>query len=238
MIYLRSMLYNLVCWLSILIFAPLALLSFPLPPIMRNRFIGQWAHSQLWLLRHLCRLHYRVEGRANLPSGPAIVFSKHQSAWETLAYQVILPPFTWVLKRELLWIPVFGWGLAMLRPIAIKRGAGRQAVDQVVKQGSDRLAAGLWVLIFPEGTRLPPRTRKKYKQGGAMLAVKSGHPVVPIAHNAGSYWPRHGFIKRPGTVRVAIGPAIESHGRSAAEITKLSENWIEGAMARLEDTNG
>ncbi len=234
MIYLRSILYNVVLCLSLLVYAPLALLSFPLPILTRNRFIAQWARFQLWLLRHVCRLDYQIEGRGNLPPGPAIVFSKHQSAWETLAYQVILPPLTWVLKRELLWIPLFGWGLAMLRPIAIKRGTGRRAVDQVVKQGTDRLADGLWVLIFPEGTRLPPRTRRKYKQGGAILAAESGYPVVPIAHNAGSFWPRRGFVKRPGVIRVAIGPVIESRGRSAAEITKLSEGWIESTMKELE----
>ena len=231
------MLYNVVLWLSVSVYAPLALLSFPLPILTRNRFIAQWARFQLWLLRHLCRLDYQIQGRGNLPPGPAIVFSKHQSAWETLAYQVILPPFAWVLKRELLWIPLFGWGLAMLRPIAIKRGTGRRAVEQVVKQGTDRLAAGLWVLIFPEGTRLPPGTRRRYKQGGAILAAESGYPVVPIAHNAGSFWPRRGFVKRPGVVRVAIGPVIESRGRSAAEITKLSEDWIEGTMAKLEGTS-
>jgi len=233
-IYLRSILYNVVLCLSVLVYAPLALLSFPLPILARNRFIAQWARLQLWLLRHVCRLDYEVDGRGNLPPGPAIVLSKHQSAWETLAYQVILPPFAWVLKRELLWIPLFGWGLAMLRPIAIKRGTGRRAVDQVVKQGTDRLAAGLCVLIFPEGTRLPPRTRRKYKQGGAILAAKSGYPVVPIAHNAGSFWPRRGFVKRPGVIHVAIGPVIESRGRSAAEITKLSEDWIESTMKELE----
>ena len=223
MIYLRSILYNVVLCLSLLVYAPLAVLSFPLPILVRSRFIALWARFQLWSLRHVCRLDYQIEGRGNLPPGPAIVFSKHQSAWETLAYQVILPPLTWVLKRELLWIPLFGWGLAMLRPIAIKRGTGRRAVDQVVKQGTDRLADGLWVLIFPEGTRLPPRTRRKYKQGGAILAAESGYPVVPIAHNAGSFWPRRGFVKRPGVIRVAIGPVIERRGRSAAEITKLSE---------------
>jgi 1-acyl-sn-glycerol-3-phosphate acyltransferase len=233
-IYLRSILYNVVLCLSLLVYAPLAVLSFPLPILVRSRFIALWARFQLWSLRHVCRLDYQIEGRGNLPPGPAIVFSKHQSAWETLAYQVILPPLTWVLKRELLWIPLFGWGLAMLRPIAIKRGTGRRAVDQVVKQGTDRLADGLWVLIFPEGTRLPPRTRRKYKQGGAILAAESGYPVVPIAHNAGSFWPRRGFVKRPGVIRVAIGPVIESRGRSAAEITKLSEDWIESTMKELE----
>ena len=234
MIYLRSILYNVVLCLSLLVYAPLAVLSFPLPILVRSRFIALWARFQLWSLRHVCRLDYQIEGRGNLPPGPAIVFSKHQSAWETLAYQVILPPLTWVLKRELLWIPLFVWGLARLRPSDIKRGTGRRAVDQVVKQGTDRRAGGLWGLIFPEGTGLPPRTRRKYKQGGAILAAESGYPVVPIAHNAGSFWPRRGFVKRPGVIRVAIGPVIESRGRSAAEITKLSEDWIESTMKELE----
>lgn len=234
MIYLRSALFNVVLWLSVLVYAPLAVLSFPFPPLARYRFIAQWARFHIWSLRHLCRLDYRVEGDENLPSGPAIVLSKHQSAWETLAYQLVLPPFAWVLKRELLRIPLFGWALALLRPIAIERGAGRRSVEQVIKQGTDRLTSGLWVLIFPEGTRMPPRTRGRYKTGGPRLASASGYPVVPVAHNAGSFWPRRGFVKRPGMIRVVIGPVIESRGRRADEIAKLAESWIENTMRELE----
>lgn len=235
-VYLRSILFNVVMWLSVLIYAPLSLLTFPLPPLVRYRFIVQWARFHIWLLRHLCRLDFRVEGEENLPPGPAIVLSKHQSSWETLAYQLIFPPFVWVLKRELLWIPLFGWALALMRPIAIERGAGRQAVEQVIKQGTDRLKAGLWVMVFPEGTRMPPHTHRKYKTGGARLASASRYPVVPVAHNAGSFWSRRSFIKRPGRIRMVIGPVIESDGRSAEEINKLVETWIEKKMQELEDT--
>lgn len=220
--------------LSVLIYAPLSLLTFPLPPLARYRFIAQWARFHIWLLRRLCHLHYRVEGKQHLPAGPAIILSKHQSAWETLAFQVILPPHTWVLKRELIWVPFFGWALALLRPIAIERGAARRAFDQVIKQGRERLAAGLWVLIFPEGTRMPSRTRGKYKFGGAVLAEATGYPVVPVAHNAGTFWPRRGFVKYPGEIRVVIGPMIETQGRSAGEINRLAEEWIESMMEELE----
>ena len=231
---LRSALFNMVMVLSVLIYAPLSLLTFPLPPLARYRFVIQWPRFHIWLLRWLCRLDYRVEGKENLPPGPAIILSKHQSAWETLAFELIFPPITWVLKRELMSVPFFGWALALLRPIAIERGTGRRAVEQVVEQGRERLAAGLWVLVFPEGTRMPPRTHRKYKLGGAVLAQASGYPVVPVAHNAGSFWPRRGFLKYPGVIRMVIGPAIDSQGRSAEEINRLAEAWIEATMAELE----
>ncbi len=163
----------------------------------------------MFLLKHLCGLDYRVEGREHLPGGAAIILSKHQSAWETIAFQEIFPPQTWVLKRELMWIPLFGWALALLRPIAIDRSAGRKAIEQVIEQGRERLQSGIWVVVFPEGTRVAPGTRKRYGMGGAVLAAETGYPVVPVAHNAGSFWPRRGFLKRPGTVRVVIGPVID-----------------------------
>lgn len=232
--YLRSAVFNAIMVVSVLIYAPLSLLTFPFSPLARYRFISQWARFHIWLARYLCRLHYRVEGREHLPAGPAIIMSKHQSAWETLAFQIIFPPHTWVLKRELISVPFFGWALALLRPIAIERGTGRRAVEQVITQGRERLAAGLWVLIFPEGTRMPPRTRRKYKLGGAMLASATGYPVVPVAHNAGAYWPRRGFLKYPGEIHVVIGPVIDSQGRTAEQINALAEEWIEATMAKLE----
>jgi 1-acyl-sn-glycerol-3-phosphate acyltransferase len=233
-LYLRSVLFNAIMVLSVLIYAPLSLLTFPLPALVRYRFITQWSRFHIWLVQHLCGVRYRVDGKEHLPPGPAIILSKHQSAWETLAFQVIFPPHTWVLKRELIWVPFFGWALSVLRPIAIERGAGRRAFDQVIKQGRERLAAGLWVLVFPEGTRMAPRTHGKYKLGGAMLAEATACPVVPVAHNAGTFWPRRGFLKYPGEIRVAIGPLIESRGRSAEEINRLAESWIESTMQGLE----
>jgi 1-acyl-sn-glycerol-3-phosphate acyltransferase len=176
-------------------------------------------------------VHYRVVGRDNLPTRPAVVLSKHQSTWETLAFQEILPPLVWVMKRELLWIPLFGWGLALGRPIAIDRKAGRRAMEQMLSQGKQRLADGLWVVIFPEGTRMPPGQRGRYRPGGALLAVQAQVPVVPIAHNAGELWGKRRFLKYPGTITVAIGPPIETTGRDPAAVLKQAEDWIEDTIS-------
>ena len=222
-------------WLSIVIYAPLALLTFPLSFHLRYQVIRYWGWCQIRLLKILCRLEYRVEGREHLPAGAAILMAKHQSAWETIAFQEIFPPQTWVLKRELMWVPLFGWALAMLRPIAIDRGSGRQAIEQVVAQGRERLQSGIWVVVFPEGTRVAPGKKRRYGIGGAVLAAETGYPIVPVAHNAGSFWPRRGFLKHPGVIQVVIGPAIDSHGKSAEEIRQLTEEWIEQTMTRLAE---
>jgi len=221
-------------WLSVTLYAPLSLLTVVLPFPRRYRLISAWARGQIFMLKHICGLDFQVEGREHLPAGAAVIMAKHQSAWETIAFQQIFPPQTWVLKRELMWIPLFGWALALLRPIAIDRGAGRQAIEQIIAQGRKRLQSGIWVVVFPEGTRMAPGTRRRYGIGGAALAAASGYPVVPVAHNAGSFWPRRGFLKRPGTIRVVIGPVIDSHGRNAEDIRREAEEWIENTMVRLE----
>jgi 1-acyl-sn-glycerol-3-phosphate acyltransferase len=231
---LRSLLFNLVMFVSVLIYAPLVLPTALLPYSLRYRLISQWARFQVFLLKILCGLDYRVEGQEHLPAGAAIILSKHQSAWETIAFQQIFPAQTWVLKRELMWIPLFGWALALTRPIAIDRGAGRRAVEEVVTQGRERLQSDIWVVVFPEGTRVAPGTRKRYAMGGAVLAAETGYPVVPVAHNAGSFWMRRGFLKKPGTVRVVIGPVIDPRGKKAEEIIRQVEEWIENRMVELE----
>lgn len=233
----RSVLFNILMWSSVAVYAPLSLLTIVLPFSWRYRIIRQWARWQMFMLIKLCALGFRVEGRAHLPSGAAVILSKHQSAWETIAFQEIFPPQTWVLKRELLWVPLFGWALALLRPIAIDRSAGRQAIEQVIEQGRDRLQSGIWVVVFPEGTRVAPGTRRRYGIGGAVLAAATGYPVVPVAHNAGSFWPRRGFLKHPGTIRVVIGPAIDSRGKTAEEIRQLAEAWIETTMVELQGSS-
>ncbi len=232
----RSLLFNAIMWLSVpLVVPPALLLAALLPFHARYRLLSLWGRFHTWLAWHLCGLKYHVTGREHLPKhGAAIVLAKHQSAWETIAFQEIFPPQTWVLKRELMWIPIFGWGLALLKPIAIDRGAGRKAVAQVVEQGRARLAEGIWVVIFPEGTRVAPGHKRRYGIGGAVLAAETGYPVIPVAHNAGSYWPRRGFLKKPGTIEVVIGPAIATHGHSPEQINQRVEAWIEGQMARLE----
>lgn len=230
---IRSALFSLVFVTTIPLFALLTVLCFPLPFRMRYAVATRWARLNLWTLARICKLRYQVTGREHIPTETAIIFSKHQSTWETLALQEIFPPQVWVLKRELLWLPFFGWGLAMLGSIAIDRKAGRKAIDQLVAQGRQRLESGRWVVVFPEGTRMAPGQKGRYRIGGAVLAEQTGHSIVPVAHNAGEFWPRRGFLKRPGVIQVIIGPPIPSHGRPAADILKDAESWIEDTMSRI-----
>ncbi|BAZ92596.1 1-acyl-sn-glycerol-3-phosphate acyltransferase [Thiohalobacter sp. COW1] len=238
LLYLRSLIFWLVMFTSTLVLAPLTLLTFPFPFRLRYTVATQWARLNLWWLRISCGLHYRVEGREHIPAQASIVFSKHQSTWETLALQRVFPPQVWVLKRELLRIPLFGWALALIEPIAIDRGAGRRAVEQLVEQGTRRLADGRWVIVFPEGTRTAPGKKGKYRIGGAVLAERSGATVVPVAHNAGEFWPRHSFIKYPGEIRMVVGPPIATDGRAAAEILAEAEAWIESTVDRISTLSG
>ncbi len=192
-----------------------------------------WCQTVMALARGLCGIRYEVQGLEHLPARNTVVLLKHSSAFETLAELCVFPPQCWVLKRELMWIPVFGWALKWLRPIAIDRRAGRGAVEQVVRQGSERLGEGLWVMIFPEGTRTAVGETRRYGLSGILLAQHNGLPVVPVAHNAGVVWPRRGLIKRPGTVRMVIGPPIETAGRDAREVSAEVQDWIEAQVARL-----
>jgi 1-acyl-sn-glycerol-3-phosphate acyltransferase len=187
----------------------------------------------IWLARHTVGIRHRVEGLENLPKAPCVVLSKHQSAWETIAFQQIFPPLSFVLKKNLLYIPFFGWGLALFSPIAIDRSAGREAMKQIEVQGRERLKAGFSVLVFPEGTRVAPGEKGNYQVGGAWLAAKAGVPVVPVAHNAGRCWPKNAFVKRPGLITVIIGPPIPTAGRKPTQVLKDTEAWIEQAMAGL-----
>jgi 1-acyl-sn-glycerol-3-phosphate acyltransferase len=200
---------------------------------VRYRLISAWSRMALWLAWLLCGIRWRIEGRKHLPDEPAVILSQHQSAWETLAFQEIFPPQVQVLKRELLWIPFFGWGLAMMSPIAIDRARGTAAMRELARQGRQRLAQGFWVVVFPEGTRVPPGERRAYQQGGAWLAVNCGVPVVPVAHNAGKLWPRNAFVKRAGTVTVRIGPPIDTRGRQPKDVMAEVKSWIEAQQPTL-----
>lgn len=233
MLTVRAILFWLVMFAATLIISPLVVLTFPLPFQLRYATARNWARLNLWALRVICHIDYEVRGREHIPDQASIIFCKHQSTWETMALQAIFPPQVWVMKRELLRIPFFGWALAMLEPIAIDRSAGRQAVTQLVEQGKQRLAHGRWVVVFPEGTRVAPGSRGRYKIGGAVLAEQSGALVVPVAHNAGVYWPRHSFIKHPGTIQLVIGPPIDTQGKRAADILQQAEEWIESTVAQL-----
>jgi len=234
-LYIRSSIYWFLMVTTGTVIGFLTVLTFPFPVDQRYKFARSWALMNLWLLKHICKLGYAVEGAENIPNEGVVVLSKHQSTWDTMILQVILPPVRWVLKRELLRVPFFGWGLAMMKPIAIDRAAGHKAVAQLVEQGGPMLDAGYWVVVFPEGTRTRPGQKKRYKQGGSILAVKTGHPVVPIAHNAGEFWPRHSFLKWPGTITLRIGPVIDPEGKTAEQVTNIAHDWIEGQMKEISD---
>ena len=232
--FIGSVLFHATSWISVAIYGPLVLLTFPLPFPQRFYLISRWAVFQLWMLRVLCGIRHEVHGLEHLPAGPAIVMSKHQSAWETLALQMIFPPQTWVLKRELMWVPLFGWALALLKPIAIDRGSKRAAIRQVIAQGRDRLSAGIWVIIFPEGTRVATGERRRWAQSGAVLAAQTGYPIIPVAHNAGHFWPRRKFLKRPGTIQLVIGPVIEPRDQDYGEVLWRAEDWVTRTMEQIE----
>jgi 1-acyl-sn-glycerol-3-phosphate acyltransferase len=208
------------------------------PPLsFKGRFAVAAFHSQVvvWMARLLCGIRYEVQGRENLPAGNHIIYMKHSSTWETYAQMILFPPLVWVMKRELLWIPFVGWGCMLARCIAIDRKAGAAAVNQVLAQGKDRLAMGAWVMIFPEGTRVAPGEKRKYGSSGALLAAAENRKVVPVAHNAGLFWPRRGLLKRRGTIRVVIGPAIETAGRDAREVNADAQAWIEANVLPATD---
>jgi len=232
--WLRSVVFALVMLLWLFPFMGLLPLLFFVAVRRRYRLAVCWAHYIIVpLVRTLLGIRYRVVGRENLPDSACVILSKHQSAWETLAFFDIFPSITFVLKRELLWIPFFGWGLASLPIISINRSAGKDALHQVVDQGQQRLAEGYSVVVFPEGTRTRVGERKRYKVGGATLAAAAGVVAIPVAHNAGEFWPRNAFVKHPGEVLVSIGPPISCAGRSPEHICADAEAWIEAEMHRL-----
>jgi 1-acyl-sn-glycerol-3-phosphate acyltransferase len=233
MIWLRSALFALVQVVITPPYALLALATFPLPRMLRYRIISGWSRLVVWLARVLLGIRWRVEGLEHLPTRPAVILSKHQSAWETMAFQLIFPPQVHVLKRELLWIPFFGWGLALMSPIAIDRSRGVAALRAIARRGRERLEQGFWVVVFPEGTRVRPGERRPYQLGGAWLAAAAGAPVVPVAHNAGLVWPRNAFLKRPGTITVRIGPSIDAANRDPKTLNDMAEAWIEEQQKAL-----
>jgi len=236
LITLRSTIYFVLLVLSTFLFGLImAIFGWFLPFIVNSKIANAWGITNGFLLKIICGLTYSVKGLENLPQNQAcIIMSKHQSAWETITFRGIFPANqAWVLKRELMFVPVFGWALAVVQPIAINRNAGREAMKQVVEQGLLRLSQKRNVIIFPEGTRVAPGERKRYGIGGGLLAEKADVPVIPVAHNAGVFWKRRGLKKYPGNIEVVIGPPIDTTDMNAAAITRQVEAWIESEMEKL-----
>lgn len=233
MIWLRSLVYTALLFLSVLVFAFAVIIAGLFTESAQYAVARQWAALNLWLLKVICRLSYTVEGAENITPRNCVVYIKHQSVFETILPFTLFPVQAFVLKRELMWVPILGWALRYIEPIAINRRAGGTAVKQVVRQGRDRLAAGRWIIIYPEGTRMPPGRTRKYGLSGALLARDGGYPVLPIAHNAGDFWPRRGLRKHSGTINVVIGPPIDSAGKTPDEINQEAQSWMESTMGRI-----
>ena len=230
---LRSALFMLILLVVTPPYALLVLLCFPLPHRARRMSVEPWVRFAIWLVKHVLGIDYRLVGAENIPPRPAVILCKHQSAWETLILQEVFPLVLYVWKKELKQLPFFGWALAVIPMISIDRGAGKDALKQLVDQGRDRLDKGYSVIIFPEGTRAAPGNKRRYKIGGAHLGVETGAPVLPVALNSGEFWGRNAFFKTPGTVTVSIGPAIDPAGLDAAQVNERAEAWIEAEMRKI-----
>jgi len=225
MLLLRSLLYFVGSIISLILisFSGLLLIFASYPT--RQKFLSQWAIFCIWWLKITLNIKTNVVGIENIINPPYIIISNHQSTWETLAFQTIFPAHTWVLKRELLWLPVFGWSLALLNPIIINRGDKINAMKKVIKQGADRLEKGISIVIYPEGTRQPYKKLGVYQNGGSAIAKKTGYSIVPVYHNAGKIWPKGSFIKKPGVITIVIGEAISQSNLKPSEVTENIRQW-------------
>jgi 1-acyl-sn-glycerol-3-phosphate acyltransferase len=234
-LFLRSLIFSIYSSVSMMIYSFFCVAALVFPLRFRHALIRGYLRAYMWVLKKVCHIDYHIEGLKNIPRGhTGIVLSKHQSTWETFFLPLIFHDPAVIIKRELLWIPFFGWGLASVDPISIDRNNKVSAMQQIITKGKKCLDSGRWVLVFPEGTRMPSGQAGHYKLGGARLAVATEYPVIPVALNAGRFWPRRKFIKQPGTIQVVIGPLIETKGRTAEEVLRLAKTWIEDTMSRID----
>ena len=234
MLFIRSLLFNIVGWVSIFLFACVLILTFWAPHRFHWWLCVTWCRFASWSVDRICGLRVEIEGRENIPDEPCLIMLKHTSTFETFWHVTLFPQTVWVVKRELLWIPFIGWAIYLaLDPIAINRNSGRSAIKQVIEQGKEKLARGIWVSVFPEGTRMPPGETRKYGSSGAALAREAGVKILPVAHNAGDLWQRRSFTKRPGTIKVRIGPLIDPAGLPPKETNLIVQEWIETQMHEI-----
>lgn len=234
--YVRSILFYIAVLISSILWAPVVYTALLWPIEKRDIFSRWWSGSVVNAAKYICGLQYHIEGLENLPTNNAIIYSKHQSAWEVVMFKKDFPPInTFILKRELLKMPIIGWGMHAFNPIAINRGNARRALKEVIEQGTNRLQQGLWVVIFPEGTRVDPGKTCKYQPGGAMLAKQSGYPLLPVALNSGDCWRRNSILKIPGNITVKIGTLIDPQDKTVREMNELAKQQIEAMMEEISE---
>lgn len=235
--YLGSLIFFLYFGLSTLVWSLVIAFTPFVSYETRFELVRKWARTVMGCLRWTCRLDYEVEGTEHFGDEAVVILQKHSSAWETVAGTLYCPPHTWVLKRELMWIPILNFALRAMRVIPINRKGRQSAINQVIEHGTHRLGLGVNVMIYPEGTRVEPGRNGRFGRSGSKLAVSAGASVVPVAHNAGEFWGRNEFLKRPGTIRVVIGPPISTVGRTSEEVTALAAQWLDDTMARISDAH-
>ena len=234
MLLIRNLIYWLIVAISLPIFGTLALVMLPFRRRFRHYVVSRWTFVLLWGLKHVIGLRFKVVGAENIPTTPSIIACKHQSGWETLALQAIFPQQVWVAKKELLWIPFLGWGLASISTIFIDRKNGAGASQQLTEQGRARIKDGFWIVIFPEGTRIKPGKRGKYRPGGARLSKALEVPLVPVALNSGEFWPKDSFLKSPGEITVVVGaPLLPRDGQGPEAMMREAEEWIENEQLKI-----
>lgn len=234
-LFIRSLIFSVIMIVTATVWSCVCILTFPFPLRIRFGTVILWTNWIIKVLKVVCNIDYRLEGAENIPADRnGVILCKHQSTWETFFMPGLFHGPAIILKRELYWVPFFGWGLAVIDPIAINRSDRSSAMAQILKKGKKCLDEGRWVLVFPEGTRVAPGHAGHYRLGGARLAVHAGYPVIPVVHNAGRFWSRRKFIKRPGTVRVVVGPLIETKNRKPEEVLEEAKNWIEETMLRID----
>lgn len=235
MMHLRNGIWTIYAAISVTIsvFAIILTSAFPYPA--RFAFCRAWCASMLFVGRYLCGVRYVIEGRENLPAEPSVVYIKHSSLFEAYAQVAIFPRNTWVVKRELLSVPIFGWGIRALKTIAIDRDSRSSAVKQVIEQGQQRLNDDIWITIFPEGTRMAPGCTRRYGVSGAALAKAANCKIVPVAHNAADIFATTGYPRHPGLIRIVIGPPIDAQDRAPKETNRIAQEWIEAKMHEISD---
>lgn len=233
-LFIRSLFFSIFSITSMFMYGFICLFLYLFPLEIRFRSIYAYLRFYLWVLKAVCHIDYEVIGLENIPRDRVgIILSKHQSTFETFAIPLYFKEITPIAKRELIWIPFFGWGLGLSKPILINRSDKRSAMMQIIQKGQERLNEGRWIMFFPEGTRVPYGKVGQYKLGGTRLAVATGAPIIPIALNSGRYWPRRKFIKHPGTIKIVIGPLLESKGKTPEELLSQTKTWIEKTTKTL-----